>query len=178
MEFLVISDKKLKVILTKEDAEGLDFTAMDADYNTPEGRRSFRKILDIAEEQVGFKSRGEKTLIQFYPSKDGGCEIFVTKLASPAAIEKLGRGYENITLLESKRVMYAFPDIDALEVFKKSAADVLNKYCVYEADNGLYFLDIEENSKKDSERYFYIDEFAKKCSDEFRVFVMEHCNKQ
>ena len=43
-------------------------------------RKAFRHIFDDARAQSGFNTEGEKLFIQLYASRDGGCEIFVTKL--------------------------------------------------------------------------------------------------
>ena len=176
MEFLVISESKLKIILTKEDADRINFTTATADYDTPESRRAFRRILDEANEKVDFSSKGDKILIQFYPSRDGGCEIFVTKLALPKETAKLVSKSENITMLERARTLYCFPDTDALRRFARAAVKRLSPISdAYLSESGACFLDVEENSRKDADEYLYIREFATKCRDDFRYYVREHC---
>ncbi len=177
MEFLIVSDKKLKVILTKEDAEKMNFAVADADYDTADNRRTFRKILDEAKTKVGFTTRGDKILIQFYPSKDGGCEIFITKLAPPIANGRLDEKYENITVLEKKRTMYSFDGMDTLRRFARAAAgrSSIPASDAYTDESGICFLDIEEDCKKDADEYCYINEFAVRCSNDFRFYVKEHC---
>ncbi len=171
-----MSDKKLKVILTKEDAERLDFSVSDADYDTAENRRTFRKILETAREQVGFSTVGSKILIQFYPSKDGGCEIFITKLTPPCISDTLGEKYENITVLDKKRVLYSFADLETLRQFARAACGRCRKTNdAYIAESGMCFLDIEEDCRKDADEYYYINEFATRCNPDFRCYVMEHC---
>ncbi len=176
LDFLLVSDRKLKVTLTKEDAEALNFSVADADYDTAENRRTFRKILDEAKDAVGFSSKGDKILIQFYPSRDGGCEIFITRLAPLDGKSRLGDKYENVTVLDVKHTLYSFPDIEALGRFAKAAADRCKKRTdAYIAESGVCFLDIEEDCRKDADEYCYITEFASACSHEFRGYVREHC---
>lgn len=84
MDFLQISDSKLKLTLTREDMEKHGFKTECVDMENPQDRFILRQILDEAKGHTGFDS-GEKILIKCYPSKDGGCELFVTALGSPPA---------------------------------------------------------------------------------------------
>ena len=76
MEFLVVSKSKLKIMMSRDDMKKYGIDGEDIDYDNPKIRRSFWKILDEAKERCGFEASGDKVLIQYYPSKDGG-EIFV-----------------------------------------------------------------------------------------------------
>ena len=80
MELILISESKLKVMLTADDMRQyhLDCDTMDSD--TAATRRAFWNILDEAREQTGFDPGGEKVFVQLYPDKGGGCEMFVTKI--------------------------------------------------------------------------------------------------
>ncbi len=80
MELIVISESKLKIMLTAPDMAHyeLENTRMDcADAHT---RAAFRHIFDDARNRIGFDTQGERLFVQLYASKEGGCEIFVTKL--------------------------------------------------------------------------------------------------
>lgn len=80
MELIVISESKLKIMLTAPDMAyyELENTRMDcADAHT---RAAFRHIFDDARNRIGFDTQGERLFVQLYASKEGGCEIFVTKL--------------------------------------------------------------------------------------------------
>ena len=50
------------------------------DYENTETRRAFWSILDEAKHRTGFDAASEKVFVQVYPSKSGGCEMYVTKL--------------------------------------------------------------------------------------------------
>ena len=82
MEFILIGDGKIKVSLTKEDLEEFELSADELDYANTETKRMFWDVLSRAKARTGFDTDGEKVLVQLYPSKDGGCEIFVTKIGS------------------------------------------------------------------------------------------------
>ena len=78
MELLRISDTKLKVTLTEEDMERYRLDSKTMDYDTTETRSAFWQILDAAKQRTGFDAGGEKLFVQVYPSRGGGCEMYVT----------------------------------------------------------------------------------------------------
>ncbi len=79
MDLIRINDNKLKIMLTPSDMECYALNADTMDYTQTETRRAFRSILNEARNRTGFDVSGDKIYIQFYPSRGGGCEMFVTK---------------------------------------------------------------------------------------------------
>lgn len=82
MEFILITDSKLKVMLTKSDLDEFDIKAEELDYSNTETKRMFWDIIGRAKKCVGFTCDGMQVLVQLYASRDGGCEMFVSKLGS------------------------------------------------------------------------------------------------
>lgn len=82
MELILINDTKLKIILNNSDMEHYRLDCNCANYNNTETRRAFWDILDEAKHKTGFDAASDKVFIQLYPSKEGGCEMYVTKIAS------------------------------------------------------------------------------------------------
>ncbi len=80
MELIVISQSKLKIMLTAPDMQYYELQGNHINCVDEETRRAFRHIFDDARLQVGFDTAGERLFVQLYASRDGGCEIFVTKL--------------------------------------------------------------------------------------------------
>lgn len=80
MELIKISSSQLKIMLSSEDMDSFDLDCADADRNTPKAREAFKKILKKAKELSGFDIGSEKLFIQLYPSRSGGCELFVSKI--------------------------------------------------------------------------------------------------
>ena len=76
----MISDCKLKVMLGEEDLKQFEIKAEQLDYSNTETKRMFWDILNRAKHQTGFDTDGQRVLVQLYPSKQGGCEMFVTKI--------------------------------------------------------------------------------------------------
>ncbi|MBO5416377.1 MAG: adaptor protein MecA [Clostridia bacterium] len=82
MEFILISDSKIKVMLTEEDLREFEIEADELDYANTDTKRMFWDILSRAKHITGFDTDGQKVLVQIYPSRHGGCEMFVTKIGS------------------------------------------------------------------------------------------------
>ena len=80
MEWIRISSNKLKIMLTAEDARRYALNCESADYADRMTRTAFREILTDVRQQTGFDATEDKVYIQMYPSKEGGCELFVTKM--------------------------------------------------------------------------------------------------
>lgn len=79
MELILINNKKLKVMLTPDDMQRYALTCDNIDCEDAPTRRALRAVLDDASASCGFDSH-DRVFIQVYPSKGGGCEIFVTRL--------------------------------------------------------------------------------------------------
>ena len=84
MEVLRIGDNKLKVTLTGDDMAQYRLQCDTMDYDTTETRRAFWQILDEAKHKTGFDAGSGKIFVQVYASRDGGCEMFVTRVGEEA----------------------------------------------------------------------------------------------
>ena len=80
MEWIRISPNKLKIMLTAEDARHYELNCENADYTDTLTRTAFREILTDVKKQADFDASEDKVYIQMYPSKEGGCELFITKV--------------------------------------------------------------------------------------------------
>lgn len=88
MEWIRISPNKLKVMLTAEDAKHYDLDCNASNCADILTRDAFRDILSDVYRETGFDAEEEKTYIQMYPSKEGGCELFITRIGLLFANEK------------------------------------------------------------------------------------------
>lgn len=102
MEIIRIGDNKLKLILNDEDLEKYNLKFESLDYDNTKTRRVLWSILDDAKQKTGFDAAAERTLVQAYPGRKGGCEIYVTRQDAPRAAA-------------NKRVrLYRFSDSESL----------------------------------------------------------------
>ncbi len=105
MEHILISPGKLKLMLTKSDLDkyNLDTAALEGEHTYT--RRAFRALLSDVKRVAGFDAASDKVFIQLYPSRDGGAEIYITRLlARDDAREKNAR----------QKAVYRFPSLSAL----------------------------------------------------------------
>lgn len=80
MDLILIDQNKLKIMLSDSDMKDYSLNCASVDYDDRETRTVFWNILHRAKDETGFDAEGGKIFIQFYPSKEGGCEMYVTKL--------------------------------------------------------------------------------------------------
>ncbi len=80
MEYILINEGKLKVMLDREDLAERNICAERLDYANPEARQIFGDILQYAKKEFGFDTSGHRVLLQLYPSRDGGCELFISRI--------------------------------------------------------------------------------------------------
>ncbi len=80
MEYLIISEKKIKIMLTSSDMEDYSISSdsLDTDINTT--RDTLKKIFETVKRKCGFDFFGGRIFVKAYPCLSGGLEIYVTKL--------------------------------------------------------------------------------------------------
>ena len=181
MEFLLIGESKLKIVASEEEMIEYKLDSQGTESGGQGIRRAFWKVLDRAKREVGFDPEGDKVLIQFYPIKSGGCEIFVTKLGIlPETSARLVSRSKKIEVLSRSRSIYAFESLDDLRTLCKALKNNIGEFLpvsdVY-LDNGRYFLAIEEYGKGGETIEFpCILEFARGLTTDFGIFIFEHAD--
>ena len=85
MELILISDSKLKITLTPDDLALYELDCNTIDYDKTETRQALREIFEQVKDMTGFDAAGDRLFIQLYPSRAGGCEMYVTKLGTVCA---------------------------------------------------------------------------------------------
>ena len=90
MELIRIGDSKLKITLTSDDMTAYELDCDTMDYDNTETRKAFWNILDHAKHATGFDAAGDRVFVQLYPSKKGGCEMYITKLGMICAEKREG----------------------------------------------------------------------------------------
>lgn len=178
MEFLLVGESKLKIIMNGEEMRRYKLDT-GADSGTASQRRAFWRVLDMAKSEVGFDPAGDKVLIQFYPTKPDGCEVFVTKLGilSGSSARLVSRS-DKVAMLARQRSIYVFECVEDLirAVCAVGAmTDTVPESDVYVSNSGKYFLELEEYTKGGEPAEFpCILEFGKSLTADFSVFVTEH----
>lgn len=82
MELLLVTSGRLKIVMSSLDMQKYAITCENLGYKDSNTKRILRSILAKAKDEVGFDASGRRVVVQMYPSKDGGCEMYVTKSTS------------------------------------------------------------------------------------------------
>ena len=114
MDHIYINDHKLKIMLTDNDMKKYSLDAGELDYNDKETRCILWDILSEAKESTGFDTDGGKIFIQLYPSKEGGCEMYVTKLGGPSYNKEADNLSSKKTSEGKRECAYSFDSLDSL----------------------------------------------------------------
>ena len=136
MELILISDTKLKVMLSAVDMQKYELDNNTIDYDNTETRRAFWQILDEAKHKTGFDAASDKVFIQVYPSRGGGCEMYVTKLTAQKNVDT-DQGVQKkntYSLTRGKTSIYRFDEIGHVIAVCKRLSDF-----GYSFESGLYF---------------------------------------
>ena len=79
METIRISDRKLKIMLTASDMSHFELNAQMLESDV-QSHRAFKRLLQELKNKVGFDIKGGQISVQFFPSREGGCEMFICNL--------------------------------------------------------------------------------------------------
>lgn len=78
MEIIRISDTRVKLSLDEEDMKKYGIAPKDLNTDSTARRRVLWTLLDEAKRRTGVDAVGKKTLVEAFPGKRGGCEVFVS----------------------------------------------------------------------------------------------------
>ncbi len=204
MELIMISDSKLKIMLTLDDMKTYSLDCATLDYDNTETRKAFWSILDEAKHRTGFDAASEKVFVQVYPSRTGGCEMYVTKLgifADRTAVgDETGEEEDDVKLnlggkedvkdrdartkdgrRYERTLVYRFLDAERLikacgRLTESGYSGESSAYFCDEGRNGKYYLLIRDSGYAlGREEYPFISEYADKVdSCIFGMYIGEH----
>ncbi len=81
LELIRISNDKIKISLSKDELDAYDLTLESINPQSRASKQAFKEIFIEAKEKAGFDAEEEKVFVQIFRAKDGGCEIFVSKIS-------------------------------------------------------------------------------------------------
>lgn len=174
MELIIISESRIKLMLTPDDM---------ASY-TGNTREVLREIMHDASRKCGCHPMEGRVFVQMYPSREGGCELFVTRLEdrrlSARMADAFMRGGEERTLTEFRRcgfrerhIIYSFETMQdllncCLGLWQMGYSGASAAY----ADRGrrVYFLLL------DQETVIAGEHFGTLCPSQTYYYISEHCD--
>ncbi len=172
MEYIRISDSKLKIICESTDLDAYGICADSLEYGDAQTRSFIEEILEQAKYKLGFETKHHRILVQVYPSTDGGCEIFINRLE---ALKKPPENNESTVEAPTVRKLpkkceklFFFDSLDPmLEVCKRLIAkDFDEKSSAFYLDGEGYFLWVEledefaEYQVRELGAYSFISEYG------------------
>ena len=80
MELIRINRQKLKIMLTPSDMTHYHLDSQELERNFGQTRGAFRRFLEDLRRQTDFEFDDRRISIQFFPSREGGCELFLSSL--------------------------------------------------------------------------------------------------
>jgi negative regulator of genetic competence, sporulation and motility len=83
MELIIINENKLKILMSAKEMKSYGLDENEFHLSISDTRKILSKILHNSPTKTGFESLSpdEKILLQLYPEKKGGCELYVTRLS-------------------------------------------------------------------------------------------------
>lgn len=169
MEHIIISQGKLKLMLTKDDLDKYELGGEISGENTPSGS-SIRNLLEDAGRATGFDISSEKAFVQIYPSRDGGAEVYITCLTKKGAAFNEGKKIE-------REYVFVFDDFNLmLEACSKISDDnITGNSSAWHLD-GKYYLYICESDYSLNGIIGLMSRYAKLVDSPFMPsYLKEHC---
>ena len=161
MELIRISLDKIKISLSKAELDAYDLTVDSIDYGQGKTKEAFRELFVEARERTGFEADGEKVFVQIFRAKNGGCEIFISK------IEKEKKSEKRISA-----ELFCFEELETLISACKTLIDIgfCKKSDVYSENERLYLVlyspcEIESAC---------VSEYAEKSALPTKEYINEH----
>ena len=199
MDLIRIDDNKLKIMLTPVDMQSyaLDDTM---DYTKDETRQAFRSIMSEARSRTGFDAEGNRVYVQLYPSRSGGCEMFVTKLGIRCSADRAAEPSPHVSQRNShltaqphaleagaaeggRSLAFAFTALeDLLCVCRRLHARAFGgSSAAYRSEDGRYYLLLGEIGSHRQPLLFdraslsFLNEFGTpQNADAVRLYIREH----
>lgn len=169
MEYILISGAKIKVMLGREDMERYELQSTEMDYENVQTRRAFRKILEDVKRNTGFDIGAEQVLVQVYPCRDGGCEMFVTKLSKTKEENETKPSHpREITMLSIRLCYYIFGCFEELlsAILEIRRRGYKRRSSLYRGQAGEWYLCLEEcvssGARRQAGELSFLEEYAQK----------------
>ncbi len=152
MELIRISDQKLKIMLTAADMCHFELNADSFGKNAQKTRHTFRLLFEEIKKQTDFDADEHHISVQYFPSREGGCEMFISQLQElPAPRCAKAHTEERALAVRSnprgsgsfrRHCAYRFDEINHLLSVCRRLRDIgyIGESVAYRDEKGVYFL--------------------------------------
>lgn len=90
MELIRISEEKLKIMLTASDMTAYELDPETLNSDTERCGQAFRLLLADVRRQIPFRTEDRQLTVQYFPSRGGGCEMFISSTPTGGARKTAG----------------------------------------------------------------------------------------
>lgn len=173
MEIIKIGSDSLKISLCTKETNEYKLDEIDNELM----KNSFLKLLLKVKESISYKPIGEKIVAEIFSGKDGGCEIFVSRVEVEGQVYKEKITEETLKKPKQLLTVYSFDSIEKLLMAVNRLHDIRyngTSSAYYDEEKEKYYIVLEEISPKDL-RYAFMNEYAKYVRGSLYLLIKEHC---
>ena len=187
MELIRISDSKLKIMLTPMDMRQFELCADNFYDDSEKMHHSFRLLLDEVRRQSGFEADDHRISVQYFPSREGGCEMFISNLSQKKNTASCAltpaQEIKPVTRTRGsfcRSFAYRFEGLDELlsVCHRLLPMDYINESSAYRDDGGHYYLFINTFAASPfatpEEFYFIVEYGSLENASQLRLYLAEH----
>lgn len=187
MELIRISDSKLKIMLTPTDMRNFELNTDNFCDDSEQMHRSFRLLLDEVRRRSGFEADDHRISVQYFPSREGGCEMFISNLSGDKERATCAltpaQGMQPATRSRGsfcRSFAYRFEGLEALlSVCRRLLPmDYISASSAYRDDAGRYYLFINMFAASPfampEELYFVVEYGKMENAAQLRLYLSEH----
>lgn len=187
MELIRISDSKLKIMLTPTDMRNFELCTDNFCDDSEKMHHSFRLLLDEVKRQSGFEADDHRISVQYFPSREGGCEMFISNLSgerdrATCALTP-AQGMQPATRTRGsfcRSFAYRFERLDDLLCVCRRLLpmDYITASSAYRDDAGRYYLILNTFAASPfatpEELYFVVEYGHLENAAQLRLYLSEH----
>ena len=169
MDIIKIGYNSFKIALSATEAMEYDFTSNDS-CNDQQVKNSLKLLFEKMKATNKIEIESDKVSAEIYISKDGGCEIFVSRVNAP----KQGRRQSKTEPIS----IYCFSRIDELlrACYRAYVCGLNSSSDAYhDSENGNYYLILNEIYPKDLKCAF-LTEYGERVKNNMLFYLKEHCD--
>ncbi len=153
MELIRISDRKLKIMLTPTDMRHFELNPDTFGEDSAGMHRSFRLLLEEVKKQTGFEADDRQISVQYFPSREGGCEMFISRVP---------------TVCDTGGVPTAHSSTQSLQVRQQNIRNAFHRECAYRFESLTRLLTVCQRLSQIG----YIGSNSAYCDDRDRYYLL------
>lgn len=173
MDITRIGNEAMKISLCTREAEELGFSDEQSEEKMKD---SFLKLLLRAKEEIEYAILDKKITGDIFTCKDGGCEIFVSRVEAQERVYKDKSIRDAAYKTKQISSVFMFDSIDKLLACVKRLTDVSYDGAspvYYDESKSKYYIILDDVSIKDI-KYAFLSEYSRQVKGSMYPYIKEH----